>query len=195
MKCSVQSKMHTHYPCLVVKTKRIAIIDTETTGLLIRDHVIQLAIVIADVDNVDGTITICESWNTLVRPSGFHIDYSIYHHVTHDDANTNGIPIALVLNHVSEMMCKWNVKTLHAYNAAFDKRMVEEEAKRIGMPFKYEWECVLKIVRKQLPMLPSKKLQLVYTHLFPDNLQVKWHDALEDVLATAQVFGKLTCKN
>lgn len=160
------------------------IFDTETTGF--SPHMGDRIIEIAAVRVVNGEIT--DTFDQLINPNRpLSPDAARINGITEDmvrDAPEASVVIPQFLEFVGS-------DTLVAHNAEFDMTFLTAEMERLGLDAsRYNPAvCTVELARKELPELPRHNLQALIEH-FGINSERR-HRALDDVLATAQVFIKL----
>lgn len=155
-----------------------AIIDVETTGGVARfERITEIAIVLHDGDRVVDT------FSTLLNP-----ERSIPWQIT----QLTGITDEMVASapkffEVAKQIVQLTEgKIFVAHNAAFDYSFVREEFARLGYDFQRRQLCTVRLARKVFPGLPSYSLSNLKKHF---QIQAdKSHRALDDTLATTQIF-------
>jgi hypothetical protein len=168
-------------------------VDTETTGLTAADRIVQVGVVVV---RQDTGLQVLESWQTQVYPEGFTIPPSRFHRVTDAGAREHGQPMRFVLSRVLLTLVKHRTRTLWAYNAAFDRKMLVSEAQRQSDQWgailnDLDWRCALRAARSLAPGLPSYRLASVYQTLTGRPLE-QAHDALADAHGAAEVCHQLS---
>ena len=157
--------------------ERALIIDTETTGRSLTAEVIEVA-----VCDISGRIL----FESLVRP-------------------TESVPRAAARIHglTTESLIKaptwyevWqqleplvNCRTLIAYNAPFDRRMVELECARYRLPTpEVRWRCAMRCIKERLRLqrAPTLEEACCYYQLTPGT-----HRAASDAQATALLLQRV----
>lgn len=167
-----------------MSNKIYAIIDIETTGIQAqREKITEIAIVLHDGKKVVDT------YETLINP-----ERSIPYQIT----QVTGINDEMVANapkfyEVAKQIVKLTEGAIFvAHNVRFDYSFVVEEFRRLGFTYSRKQLCTVKLSRKAFPNLRSYSLGSLI-HEF--NIPVKdRHRALEDALATAQIFTKILSK-
>lgn len=163
--------------------RKYAIVDIETTGgLATRDKITEIAIVLHDGHNV------IDQYQTLVNP-----ERSIPPYIS----NMTGITDAMVADAplfcevAKEIVLKTEGAVFVAHNARFDYGFLREEFARLGYAYTRKQLCTVRLSKKMLPELRSHSLDSLIRHfdLHVDNR----HRALDDALATAEVFKRITC--
>lgn len=170
--------------------KRIAVIDTETTGTDVDvDGVIEIGVTIIELDGAIARLT-GESWESFVA-----IDWpvppesSAIHHIVDED-----LIGALPFGGVVDELAKWlgDVDLFVAHYAAFDRAMLETypawTAAFGGVP----WACTMRLARKVWPDAPTHSnqgLRYWLNHDIPRGGDV--HRARFDTLVTAHTLLKL----
>ncbi len=158
-----------------------AIIDVETTGGSARfERITEIAIVKHDGERV------VDSFSTLINPER-PIPWNI--------TQITGITDDMVADapHFYEVAKKIVEMTedaiFVAHNVSFDYNFVKEEFHRLGYDFSRKQLCTVRMSRKAFPGLPSYSLSNLKKHfgIHAD----RSHRALDDTLATVEVFEKI----
>lgn len=162
-------------------TIKVAILDTETTGLdQIKDRIIELGILVAEVDRCTGKLVqIIDRIDALEDP-GIPIPAN--------STAVNGITNAMVAgHHIDDEQVKGliqDVELVIAHNAGFDRPFVES---RIPVFSEKAWACSLKDIDWHAAGISSGKLEyLAYFFGFHFNA----HRALVDCRALLQVLNQ-----
>ena len=158
-----------------------AIIDVETTGGSARfERITEIAIVRHDGERVVDTFT------TLINPER-PIPWNI--------TQLTGISNDMVADapHFYEVAKKIVEMTedaiFVAHNVSFDYNFIKEEFARLGYEFSKKQLCTVRLSRKAFPGLKSYSLSNLKNHF---GIQAdRSHRALDDTLATVQVFEKI----
>lgn len=79
------------------------------------------------------------------------------------------------------------------YNLSFDSRMISIMGDRVGEKLPYRYMVDVLEMSRDILDLESYKLSEVYRVLFPDK-DVKFHDSMQDVIATFEVFKELASR-
>jgi DNA polymerase-3 subunit epsilon len=158
-----------------------AILDTETTGLDGRAEVIQIGVLAPD-----GTTLL----NTLLRPRGL---------IPYDAIAIHGITDAMVATAPAYREVQPTLfdllrgRTVICYNAAFDRRMLEQTARRHEVPdLPVSWQCAMERYAQYLGQWSGRRggyhrVSLPRGSSYgPDK-----HQALDDCLATLEVIRKM----
>lgn len=160
---------------------RIAVIDTETTGMGTDDKIVEFGGAKYDV----GTPGNFDNIEFLVNP-GKEIppEAMAVHHITNEMAAT-GLDYAVA----EERIIAWlaDADAIVAHNAAFDKRYMPQSEKK--------WVCSFRMARHLIPDLPSYSNQALRYRLglkpeLPEGLYP--HRALYDVLVTLELVRHIT---
>ncbi|WP_243664885.1 exonuclease domain-containing protein [Rhodothermus marinus] len=157
------------------------VVDTETTGSGPADRIIELAAV-----RVQGG-RIVDRFATLINPGR-----SVPPFIT----RLTGITTAMLVGRPSadevlpDFLDFLGDGVLVAHNLAFDRKMLEAELQRIGLPWPGNPTlCTLRLARRLLPGLPAKGLDgLIRFYQIPVENR---HRALGDAEATAHVLLRL----
>ena len=184
--------MTSHLPLWV---ERIAVFDTETTGVDPREaRIVTAAIALL---NRDGEIA--ERYDWLLDP-GVEIPLPAVqvHGISTDVARTSGIHaevgIAQIVEQVTEMLARGF--PIVAYNAPFDLSLLRAEAQRYGIAWPETVAPVIDplILDKQFDRFRRGKrtLTAVAAHYGVDIGQA--HDAGDDAIAAGRVLHRLTEK-
>jgi DNA polymerase-3 subunit epsilon len=158
-----------------------AILDTETTGLDTRAEVIQIGVLAPD-----GATLL----NTLLRPRGL---------IPYDAIAIHGITDAMVATAPAYREIQPTLfdllrgRTVICYNAPFDRRMLEQTARRHeATELPVSWECAMEKYAQYLGQWSGRRggYQRVSlprgSRYGPDK-----HQALDDCLATLDVIRKM----
>jgi DNA polymerase-3 subunit epsilon len=151
------------------------ILDTETTGLAKTDEVIQVAVMAANGDTV---------FDSYIRPKSGRIPYG--------STRVHGITIDMVEDApdfsevAAALMAILENKTILAYNASFDDRMLRQTAQLYGGEFVGSFDCVMKLYSTYVG-IPS-----AYGSGFRNvKLPGARHTAIEDCRATLDVLEEM----
>jgi DNA polymerase-3 subunit epsilon len=164
------------------KEKRYAIVDIETTGGLVkRDKITEIAIVLHDGEKV------IDQYQTLINP-----ERSIPSFITDMTGITNDMvaDAPLFCEVAKEIVLKTEGAVFVAHNARFDYGFLREEFSRLGYAYTRKQLCTVRLSRKLLPELRSHSLDSLIRH-FKVKINHR-HRALDDALATAEIFKKMT---
>ncbi len=162
--------------------RRYAIVDIETTGgMARRDKITEIAIVLHDGAQV------IDQYQTLINP-----ERSIPPFITNLTGITNDMvaDAPLFCEVAKEIVLKTEGAIFVAHNARFDYGFLKEEFARLGFAYTRKQLCTVRLSKKMLPELKSHSLDSLIRHfaLPVDNR----HRALDDALATAEVFQRIT---
>ncbi len=154
------------------------VVDTETTGARADDRIIELAAV-----RVQGG-RIVDRFATLINPGR-----SVPPFIT----RLTGITTAMLVRQpladevLPDFLKFLGDGVLVAHNLAFDRKMLEAELRRLGLPgLNNPTLCTLRLARRLLPGLPASGLDgLIRFYQIP---VARRHRALGDAEATAQVL-------
>ena len=181
-------------------------IDTETTGLSAGCPDLPLSI--AGVV-MDGNGRVIEAADFLILPprcraSPFCVGWptrSEFHRVGGADAARHGVPFLLAIAEISRMARSHDVEYVVAYNAKFDRGMIQAWVRLTNIdPSLHEflslpWQCAYEQARRALvKQATSFKLSHVYTLLFGDEEELDWHDAYADAVAAGKVYALLRAR-
>lgn len=163
--------------------RRYAIVDIETTGGLVkRDKITEIAIVLHDGEKV------IDQYQTLINP-----ERSIPAFITGLTGITNEMvaDAPLFCEVAKDIVLKTEGAIFVAHNARFDYGFLREEFGRLGYTYTRKQLCTVRLSKKMLPQLKSHSLDSLIRYF---SLPVdKRHRALDDALATAEVFKIITC--
>jgi len=156
--------------------QNIVFIDLETTGAnFARDRILEIGLV--EVSEAGAT-----EWSTLISP-GVPISDFITGLTGIDDQMVAGAPKFSEV--AEELRCRLKDKLLVAHNARFDYGFVKAEFARLGIEFRTNVLCTVKLSRKLTPKAPRHNLDtLIERH----SIQV---DARHRALADARVLWHL----
>ncbi len=165
--------------------RKYAIVDIETTGGLVkRDKITEIAIVLHDGQNV------IDQYQTLINP-----ERSIPPYIS----NMTGITDEMVAEAplfcevAKEIVLRTEGAVFVAHNSRFDYGFIREEFARLGYAYTRKQLCTVRLSKKLLPDLRSHSLDSLIRHYA---LRVDHrHRALDDALATAEVFTRMTGMN
>ncbi|MFM2394850.1 MAG: hypothetical protein RLZZ546_2833 [Bacteroidota bacterium] len=167
------------------KEIRYAIVDIETTGgMAKRDRIIEIAVVIHDGRQV------IDQFSSLINPQR-----SIPFEIT----RITGINDEMVKNapkffEVAKQFVLLTQDTIFvAHNVNFDYSFIKEEYDRLGYTFSKKLLCTVKLSRKSFPGLISYSLGNLIRH-FGISVNAR-HRALDDALATAEIFGYIVSRS
>lgn len=163
----------------------VVVFDTETTGLSPRngDRIIEIGAVKLD----SGKIV--DEFQSLVNCG---------HPINPRAQAVHGISQAMLRNHprpeeiFPEFFTFIGAATMVAHNASFDQRFLTAELELLGLTPPTNYECTLKISRKQLTKLTNHRLDTVYRHLGGvEDSSIQRHRALDDARMAAFIWQKL----
>ena len=165
--------------------RKYAIVDIETTGgLARRDKITEIAIVIFDGEKI------IDQYQTLINP-----ERSIPPYIS----NMTGITDEMVADAplfyevAKDIVLKTEGAIFVAHNARFDYGFLKEEFSRLGYTYTRKQLCTVRLCKKMLPGLRSHSLDSLIRHFsIPVNQR---HRALDDALATVEVFNRVTCSS
>ncbi len=162
--------------------RKYAIVDIETTGgLARRDKITEIAIVIYDGHKVIDT------YQTLINP-----ERSIPPYISDMTGITDKMvaDAPLFCEVAKDIVLKTEGAVFVAHNARFDYGFLREEFSRLGYSYTRKQLCTVRLSKKMLPELRSHSLDSLIRHfaLKVDNR----HRALDDALATVEVFQRIT---
>jgi DNA polymerase III subunit epsilon len=157
------------------------IIDVETTGGSAQfERITEIAIVRHDGERVVDT------FSTLLNP-----ERPIPWNITQLTGITNDmVAHAPKFYEVAKKIVEMTEDAVFvAHNATFDYNFIKEEFARLGYPFSRKLLCTVRMSRKAFPGLNSYSLSNLKRHfgIHAD----KSHRALDDTLATVEIFEKI----
>lgn len=158
-----------------------AIIDVETTGGVARhERITEIAIVLHDGQAVVDT------FSTLINP-----ERSIPWNITMITGITDEmVAQAPRFYEVAKQIVQMTEGAVFvAHNVSFDYAFVREEFARLGFTFSRKQLCTVRLARKVFPGLPSYSLSNLKKHFGIE--AERSHRALDDTLATVQIFEKI----
>jgi len=158
-----------------------AIVDIETTGgMFKRDRITEIAIVLHDGKKI------IKQFSSLVNP-----ERSIPPEIT----RITGITNEMVSNApkfyeiAKEIVTLLDGSIFVAHNVRFDYTFIKNEFRSLGYTFTKRQLCTVKLSRRAFPGLRSYSLGSLIQHF---DIQVDArHRALDDTLATVEVFEKI----
>jgi DNA polymerase III subunit epsilon len=167
-----------------IKQQRYAIVDIETTGgMPKRDKIIEIAIVIHD------GVNIIDQYSSLVNPQR-SIPYEITRITGIDNSMVTDAPKFYEI--AKEIVLFTEGAIFVAHNVNFDYSFIREEFDKLGYTFSKRQLCTVKLSRKAFAGLHSYSLGNLIRH-FDINVSAR-HRALDDALATAEIFGMIISK-
>lgn len=159
--------------------KSYVIVDIETTGLSReKSRITEIAAVVFDGNRI------VREFQTLVNPQK-PISYTITHLTGITNQMVANAPIiSEVLPSFLEFL-EWHI--LVAHNASFDYGFLNHNSiLHLNQWISNDVLCTRKLANRLLPELPSKRLSCICEHFWVINQRA--HRALEDVLATTEIF-------
>lgn len=164
-----------------MKPKLYAVVDIETTGgMSRRDRITEIAIARYDGKNI------IETFQSLINP-----ERSIPMEIT----RITGITDSMVANapkfyEVAKQVVEMTEGAIFvAHNVRFDYSFIREEFASLGFTFTRKQLCTVVLSRKAFPGLRSYSLGNLIRHF--DIKVVNRHRAMDDVLATVDVLGRV----
>lgn len=165
--------------------QRVIVIDTETTGLSVRNggRVIEIGAVAMENGQITAELATLINTGTPISYGAFRV-----HGISEQMLAGKPTPAEVwpwFMEFVGE-------SPLVAHNAPFDRAFVHHELGLLGMPLVNPWHCTLQLSRRKLPRIFNHRLETVYRHLFgglPEDVQQ--HRALDDARMAAQIWMKL----
>lgn len=163
---------------------KYAIIDVETTGgVAAVERITEIAIVLHDGEQV------IETFSTLLNP-----ERSIPWNITMitgitDEMVAHAPKFYEIARRVVELT---EGAVFVAHNVSFDFSFVREEFRRLGYPFSRKQLCTVQLSRQAFPGLKSYSLSNLKKHFGIE--AARSHRALDDTLATVQIFEMILAK-
>lgn len=161
------------------------VIDTETTGLSVRNggRVIEIGAVAVENGQIVAELETLINTKTAISYGAWRV-----HGISEQMLAGKPTP---------QEVWPWFLEfvgnsPLVAHNAAFDRAFVQHELCLLGMSLANPWHCTVRLSRRKLPRLMNHKLETVYRHLFgglPEDVQR--HRALDDARMAARVWVEL----
>jgi DNA polymerase-3 subunit epsilon len=167
---------------------RIVIVDTETTGLSVKNggRVIEIGAVALESGLIVAELTTLINTGAVISYGAFRV-HGISQQMLTDKPTPEDVWPGFV-EFVGD-------SPLVAHNAPFDRAFVQHELCLLGLPTANNWHCTLMHARRKLPRLSNHRLETVYSHLFgglPKDVQR--HRALDDARMAARVWMELQQK-
>lgn len=160
----------------------VVVFDVEATGLdVTRDEIIQIAGVRL---GADGKVT--EKFYKTLRPTKSVGESRWVHGLTDAMLKEQGEDAAQTLKEFSDFA---RGAVLVGHNVTYDLSILRSHLARLGLePLEYPcYYDTLEIFRRFYPTLPNHKLDTLSKHFQTENRPS--HDALADILATADILG------
>ncbi len=159
------------------ESKRIAIVDCETTGLREHDEAIAIAVVLLDVDAKGNATRISEWLGKQYPKADIHPMAARVHGMTKESLAGSVFDVEGLRASLTQAQC------LIAHNAAFDARMI---GKVVPQVLDAEWRCTYR--QWPWPKLQNRKLDSACGHFSVERPKV--HDAMADVDALIAVLSQ-----
>lgn len=166
-----------------VDIKNFVVVDTETTGLSNKDEVVELAAVKFTNGKMDG------KFHSYIIPTvKMHFAAQRTHGLTLQFLMKNGRESGEVFDEFKEWLGDYPVC---AHNFKFDKRMIENHSKKIGIIINLKKGfCTLELSKKVMAIV-SHKLENI-KNVFDLGKGLKSHNAMDDVVVTAKYASLLS---
>ncbi|HMU02119.1 MAG TPA: exonuclease domain-containing protein [Saprospiraceae bacterium] len=164
-----------------MKPKIYAVVDIETTGgMARRDRITEIAIALYDGEKI------IDSFQSLVNP-----ERSIPTEITRITGITNSmVANAPKFYEVAKQVVELTEGAIFvAHNVRFDYSFIREEFAALGFTFIRKQLCTVVLSRKAFPGLRSYSLGNLIRHF--DIKVENRHRAMDDVLATVNVLGRI----
>jgi len=161
-----------------LKKEDFVILDTETTGIGKSDQIVQIGI----IDAQGSALLSC-----LVKPIGkrkFHEEAIDTHGITFEKVKTAETIDELLPKIISAV----NGRTILAYNADFDKRLLDQSCAKANIPTPpFRWECVM-LNYSQFCGEPSRTPGEYRPQKLPRKNKLDHHDATGDCHLTLELL-------
>ncbi len=163
---------------------RIAVADTETTGLGETDEVLEIAVVYLDEDGKAAMS------HTLIRPS---VPVNVAARATHHISDEMLLAAPTMAEALAKMPGLLTADVLAAHNAEFDLRMLRQS----GVSLKIlppRTICTYRCALHLFPDAPAHGNQVLRYHLglgAPENGDLPTHRALSDAIVTAKLLIRM----
>jgi DNA polymerase-3 subunit epsilon len=170
---------------------RIVVVDTETTGLSVKNggRVIEIGAVAIENGLIVAELTTLINTGAVISYGAFRV-----HGISQQMLTDKPTPEEVWPEFVEFV----GGCPLVAHNAPFDRAFVQHELcllGLLGLPAANSWQCTLMHARRKLPRLSNHRLETVYRHLFGGLPQdVQRHRALDDARMAAMVWMELQQK-
>lgn len=162
-------------------SKKFAVIDIETTGGLVkRDRIIEIAIVLMEDDQIT------DHYSTLINP-GRSIPYNITQITGINDEMVAGAPYFF---EVARDIVEWTEGHVFvAQNVRFDYGFIRREFEQLGYTYTRRQLCTARLSRRLIPELKHYGLDKLTSHF---GIEIKnRHRAFGDAYATAELLSRL----
>lgn len=167
---------------------RIIVVDTETTGLSVKNggRVIEIGAVAIKNGLIVAELTTLINTGAVISYGAFRV-----HGISQQMLTDKPTPAEVWPEFVDFV----GDSPLVAHNAPFDRAFVQHELCLLGLTTANPWHCTLMHARRKLPRLSNHRLETVYRYLFgglPEDVQR--HRALDDARMAARVWMELQQK-
>lgn len=160
----------------------VVVVDTETTGIGKADRVVEIAAVRFE----EGR---CVGYSSLVNPQRHIPSFAEAVHGISNDMVANEPLFGEIFDAVRELLVG---AVVVAHNLPFDRRMIEQEASRLGWELNIAGICTLTVARRMHPERGGKGAFTLGALLnLYDIENDAAHRALGDAEATARLFAKM----
>ncbi|HRV83337.1 MAG TPA: exonuclease domain-containing protein [Saprospiraceae bacterium] len=162
-------------------SKKFAVIDIETTGGLVkRDRIIEIAIILMEDDRI------VDQYSSLINP-GRSIPYNITQITGIDDEMVAGAPYFF---EVARDIVEWTEGHVFvAQNVRFDYGFIRREFEQLGYTYTRRQLCTSRLSRRLMPELKHYGLDKLTSHF---GIEIKnRHRAFDDAYATAELLSRL----
>lgn len=164
---------------------RMVVFDTETTGIIRDDEIIQLSAAEYVCGELKRTLNLY-----VVPPCMIHPEAESVHHITMSFLNEHGIPPCEALDRFFEFLGRDAL--LVAHNIHFDFRMLQNECRKfeyVADPDELSFCDTVALARKLVPGLPHYNLSTLIEALGIEGENS--HNALDDTLSCGSLFFNL----
>lgn len=189
----------------------ILFLDSETTGLTqpslpadhaAQPHLVQLGMILTTDEGSEVSAV-----DLIVRPAGYSIPEGAarVHGITTEIAEACGVPILTALS--AYVNLRANARTLVAYNADFDRLVMDAAIARSGKtpshPGPAEWTCCMRECAPIVAIPPTERMRAAgfdkfkppnlseaHRHFFGEDFEGA-HSAIADARACARVFFEM----
>jgi DNA polymerase-3 subunit epsilon len=164
---------------------RILVVDTETTGLSVRNggRVIEIGAVAVENGQIVAELATLINTNTAISYGAYRV-----HGISEQMLAGKPTPEDVWPRFLEFV----GTSPLVAHNASFDSTFVQHELHLLGLSLVNPWHCTVRLSRRKLPRLMNHKLETVFRHLFgklPEDVQQ--HRALDDARMAARIWVEL----
>ncbi len=163
-----------------------------------RARLVSVGVVLYGYNQSTHTATPLVHYYSIVRPDGYHVRATEIHGITHEQALREGRPLEEVVQRIHALLPSERISGIIGHNIEFDFSIIQSELYRcyqlrehVDMFTDYKPCCTLKLARASNLNLDNYKLGTVYKHLCSGNDKKRAHHALDDAVASAEIFFSL----